>query len=515
MNDLEKKLWDAADDLRANSELTSAEYKTPVLGLVFLRFVDHKFSQAENNLKQSTSNGRGPRPINKDDYKSQGVLYIPETSRYKHLLELPEGSDIGNAVGHAMSDIENENPELRGILPKDFSKIDSPTLSSLLRTFSDISLNVEGDLFGKVYEYFLGSFALEEGADGGEFFTPTSLVRLIVEIIEPFKGLVYDPACGSGGMFVQSADFVKDHQKDPSSELSIYGQEKTAETVRLSRMSLAIQGLQGDIKQGNTYYDDIHDSVGKFDFVMANPPFNVDKVDKERIADDPRFPLGIPNTDNANYLWIQNFWSALNEKGRAGFVMANSASDARNTELEIRKQIVNKGSVDVMVSIGTNFFMNVTLPCTLWFFDKGKSNTERSDKVLFIDAREIFTQVDRTHREFTPEQIEFISNIVRLYRGMKSENSKGSDNMMLENFPDLKYKDVVGLCKVSDLNEIKEQGYSLNPARYVGVNIEEMDDKDFYEKISELNDELQGLNKEASKIEENIHQTLKKLTNDN
>ena len=482
MDEINKRLWNVAEELRANSELTSAEYKTPVLGLVFLRFVDHKFSQVEYDLNQSSSTGRGPRPMNKDDYKSRGVLYIPETSRYKHLLELPEGSDIGHAVGQAMSDIEDENPELRGILPQDYSKIDSPTLSTLLRTFSEISLNVEGDIFGKVYEYFLGNFALEEGADGGEFFTPTSLVRLIVEIIEPFKGLVYDPACGSGGMFVQCADFVKDHQKDPSSELSIYGQEKTAETVRLSRMSLAIHGLQGDIKQGNTYYDDIYDSVGKFDFVMANPPFNVDSVDKERIADDPRFPLGIPQADNANYLWIQNFWSALNEKGRAGFVMANSASDARKAELEIRKQIVNKGSVDVIVSISKNFFMNVALPCTLWFLDKGKRNTDRSDKVLFIDAREIFTQVDRAHREFTPKQTEFISNIVRLYRGQNSENSKGSDKMMLENFPDHKYKDVVGLCKVATLEEIKEQGYSLNPGRYVGVKIEEIDDGDFYEK---------------------------------
>ena len=504
MTEIQNRLWSVADQLRANSELTSAEYKTPVLGLVFLRFVDHQFTQVEDELNQGSTTGRGPRPMTKDDYKSRGVLYLPDTSRYKHLLELPEGSDIGHAVGEAMSAIEDENPELRGVLPQDYSKLDSPTLSTLLRIFSEIPLNVDGDLFGKVYEYFLGNFAIAEGQRGGEFFTPTSLVRLIVEIIEPFKGLVYDPACGSAGMFVQSADFVKDHQKDPSSELSIYGQENVAETVRLSRMSLAIHGLSGDIRQGNTYYDDIHDSVGRFDFVMANPPFNVNGVDKERIADDPRFPFGIPKPDNANYLWVQNFWSALNETGRAGFVMANSASDARQSELEIRKQIADDGSVDVMVSVGSNFFMNVTLPCTLWFLDKGKRNTDRADKVLFIDAREIFTQVDRAHREFTPEQTEFIANIVRLYRGIESESSKGSDDLMLENFPDLEYQDVAGLCKVATLEEIQEQGYSLNPGRYVGVKIEEEDDEDFYEKLSELSKELEGLNAEARELEEKI-----------
>ena len=515
MAELQNRLWEVADQLRANSELTSAEYKTPVLGLVFLRFVDHRFTQVEDELNQDTPTGRGPRPMTKDDYKSRGVLYLPETSRYKHLLELPEGSDIGHAVGQAMSAIEDENQELRGVLPQDYSKLDSRTLSTLLRIFSEIPLSVEGDLFGKIYEYFLGNFAITEGQRGGEFFTPTSLVRLIVEIIEPFKGLVYDPACGSAGMFVQSADFVKDHQKNPSSDLSIYGQENVAETVRLSRMSLAIHGLSGDIRQGNTYYDDIHDSVGKFDFVMANPPFNVDGVDKERIAEDPRFPFGIPKPDNANYLWIQNFWSALNENGRAGFVMANSAIDARQSELEIRKQIVHDGSVDVMVSVGSNFFMNATLACTLWFFDKGKRGTDRKDKVLFINAREIFTQVDRAHREFSPEQIEFISNIARLYRGLKPESSKVSDELMLENFPDLEYQDVAGLCKVASLEEIAEQGYSLNPGRYVGVKIEEENDEDFYEKLSELSGELESLNAEARELEERISRNLLVLRNRN
>ena len=248
---------------------------------------------------------------------------------------------------------------------------------------------MKGDAFGKIYEYFLGKFAMSEGQKGGEFFTPTSIVKLIVEIIEPFHGQILDPASGSGGMFVQSAAFVEHHKKSVN-EISVYGQEKVAETIRLCKMNLAVHGLSGDIRQAVTYYEDIHKSVGKFDFVMANPPFNVDKVDKERIKDDPRYPFGLPKADNANYLWIQIFYSTLNAKGRAGFVMANSAGDARGSELEIRQKLLKAGAVDVMVSIGPNFFYTVTLPCTLWFLDRGKSKTNRKDKVLFIDARHIF-----------------------------------------------------------------------------------------------------------------------------
>jgi len=509
MSDIENRLWEVADQLRANSQLTSAEYKTPVLGLVFLRFVDHQFTQVANELQQASPAGGRQRPLTKDDYKSRNLVYLPYEARYQRLLELPEGDDIGSAVGDAMLAVENENPELRGVLPQDYSKLDSRTLATLLRTFSEIPMDIEGDVFGKIYEYFLGKFAIAEGQRGGEFFTATSIVRLIVEIIEPFHGMVYDPACGSAGMFVQSADFVRHHQGDPSAELSIYGQENVDETVRLSRMSLAIHGLPGDIRQGNTYYEDIHDSVGKFDYVMANPPFNVNGIDKQRIADDPRFPFGIPRPDNGNYIWIQAFWSALNDNGRAGFVMPNVVNDVGQSELEIRKQIIDDGSVDVIVAISPNFFMNVTLSCTLWFFDKGKKASDRSDKVLFIDAREIFEQVDRAHREFNPAQIEFISNIVRLYRGNEAESSRGSDGLMLENFPDLEYQDVAGLCNVATLEEVQEQGYSLNPGRYVGLKIEEEDDEDFYEKLSELSEELEGLNREGRELEGKIEQNLK------
>lgn len=510
--ELVKRLWATADQLRANSELTSAEYKSPVLGLVFLRFVDHKFSAAKEQL-ETQHGGSSRRTIGKADYQAQGVIYLPENARYSHLLQLPEGADLAGAVSDAMQAIENENHELRGILPRDYSRVTNPTLATLLRTFSEIPMEVEGDVFGRIYEYFLGKFAIAEGHRGGEFYTPTSLVKLIVEIIEPYSGRIFDPASGSAGMFIQSAEFVRRHQRNPSTDLSIYGQENIAETVRLGMMSLAVHGLSGDIKQGNSYYEDIHDSVGKFDFLMANPPFNVNGVDKDRISDDPRFPFGMPRPDNGNYIWIQIFWSALNDTGRAGFVMANSASDARQSEQEIRKQIVDDGSVDVMVSIGSNFFVNVTLPCTLWFFDKGKRQSDRKDKVLFIDARGIYNQVDRAHRDFTPAQIEFLANIVRLYRGQAIEDTMGSDELMVENFPDLTYRDVPGLCKVATVDEIRAQGYSLNPGRYVGVADREEDDFDFHERLSELNEELEQLNVEARELEEVIARNLSSVLN--
>src|SRR2546423_7123151 len=282
---------------------------------------------------------------------------------------------------------------------------------------------------------------MAEGQKGGEFFTPTALVKLIVEVIEPYHGRILDPAGGSGGMFVQSAGFVERHKRNPNADISIYGQERIAETIRLCRMNLAVHGISGDIRQGNTYYEDLHNSVGKFDFVMANPPFNVDSVDKERIKDDPRFPFGMPRVDNANYLWIQLFYSALNATGRAGFVMANSASDARGSEQEIRRQLIESHAVDVMIAIGPNFFYTVTLPCTLWFLDKGKRDTPRGEQVLFIDARHLYRQIDRAHREFTLAQIEYIANIVRLYRGEAVETTSGSAEMLSETFPDGTYRD--------------------------------------------------------------------------
>jgi len=312
-------------------------------------------------------------------------------------------------------------------------------------------------------------------------------------------------------MFVQSARFVSNHKKDPNAEISVYGQERVAETVRLCKMNLAVHGLAGDIRQGNTYYEDLHNSVGKFDFVMANPPFNVDRVDKDRLKDSPRFPFGMPRVDNANYLWIQHFYSALNETGRAGFVMANSAADARASELEIRKQLIEDQAIDVVVSVSSNFFYTVTLPCTLWFLDKGKKQTDRKDKVLFVDARHIYRQIDRAHRDFAPQQIEFLANIVRLYRGEKTENTHASQEMLVEKFPDGRYVDVPGLCKVATIEEIEAEGWSLNPGRYVGIAEREEEDFDFQQRLQELNEELEVLNAEAQQLEGLIAENVAKV----
>ena len=504
---LEARLWGAADELRANSKLRASDYSIPVLGLIFLRYADAKFAAAEMQIA-GQGGGRRRSSGGKERYQAMGVLYLPEAGRFGNLLKLPEGANIGQAINDAMRAIEAENADLKDVLPKSYNRLENATLVELLKLMGSIPMDIEGDAFGKIYEYFLGKFAMSEGQKGGEFYTPTSIVKLIVEIIQPFRGRIYDPACGSGGMFVQSARFVEEHRANPSAKLSVYGQERVAETVRLGKMNLAVHGLAGDIRQGNTYYEDLHNSPGKFDFVMANPPFNVDRVDKDRLRDDPRFPFGMPRVDNANYLWIQTFYSSLSNQGRAGFVMANSASDARASELEIRRQLIEAKAVDVMVAVGSNFFYTVTLPCTLWFLDRGKRGTGREDTVLFLDARHNYRQIDRAHRDFTPEQIEFLANIVRLYRGEAPEDRYDSAEMLAEQFPDGEYRDVPGLCKVATIEEIEAQGWSLNPGRYVGVAARAEDDFDFFERLEELNEELEVLNSEAREMEEKIAENV-------
>lgn len=505
---IESRLWDAADELRANSKLKSSEYSVPVLGLVFLRYADHKFQAAVKRL-EGTHSGR--RTIGPADYQAEGVLYLPEEARFSTLISLPEGANIGAAINDAMRAIEANNPDLKDVLPKSYNRLDNSLLKGLLKVMNSVPMDIEGDAFGRIYEYFLGNFAMSEGQKGGEFFTPTSIVQLIVNIIEPFNGRIFDPACGSGGMFVQSAHFVQEHKRGLGSELSIYGQEKVAETVRLAKMNLAVHGLAGDIRQGNSYYEDLHRSVGKFDFVMANPPFNVNRVDKDRLKDDERFPFGLPRVDNANYLWIQLFYSSLCDTGRAGFVMANSASDARSSEMEIRRQIIESGAVDVIVAVGSNFFYTVTLPCTLWFFDKGKRETDRADKVLFIDARHLYRQVDRAHRDWTPDQIEFLANIVRLYREAEPEDVHGIADLMKEHFPDGVYTDVSGLCKVATAGEIEAQGWSLNPGRYVGVAPRAEEEFDFKERLQEFHEELETLYAKARELEEQITRNVTRI----
>jgi type I restriction enzyme M protein len=512
--DIENRLWDIADGLRANTHLRASEYSVPVLGLIFLKFATEKFKKVDREL-QATRPAGSRRELGPSAYKARGALYLEPEATLDHLLSLREGEDIGGAINSAMRLIEEHNEDLKGSLPTNsYGRIEDRDLVPLLRTFDSIPFDpdAEDDPFGRIYEYFLSKFALKEGQHGGEFFTPTAVVRLIVEIIEPFQGLILDPACGSGGMFVQSAQFVQRHQNDPVQKVSIYGQEKTLETVRLCKMNLAVRGLPGDVQDANSYYDDRHLSVGRFDFVMANPPFNVNGVDRERIkGDTQRFPFGIPRVDNGNYLWIQLFYSALNAHGRAGFVMPNSASDARGSEQDIRRAIIKEHVVDVMISIGSNFFYTVTLPCTLWFFDKAKRAGSRRDQVLFIDARPIYKQVDRAHREFAPEQLEFLANIVRLYRGEQAETVNGSEALLEEHFPEGTYADVAGLCKVATLEAIEAQGWSLNAGRYVGVAERVIEDFDFKEKLETLHEELEVLNAEAHELEERISENVARL----
>jgi type I restriction enzyme M protein len=508
--DIANRLWGTADELRANSHLKAAEYSIPVLGLIFLKFADSRFAQAEAELAGSSTSRR---EIGKANYQAKGVLYLPAQSRFSNLLNLKEGDNLGKAINDAMAAIEAENPALKGVLPRTYQSLTNDTLVSLLRSVNAILGDIEGDAFGKVYEYFLGKFAVAEGAKGGEYFTPTSIVRLIVEIIEPFNGKILDPACGSGGMFVQSARFVDEHRNGKNGRLSIYGQERVDETARLCKMNLAVHGLEGQVSQSNTYYEDPFKSVGQFDYVMANPPFNVNKIDKPKLEGDKRFPFGVPNADNGNYIWIQAFYSALNERGRAGFVMANSAGDASGTEMEIRKKILTTKAVDVVVAVGSNFFYTVTLPVTLWFFDRGKEGTDRENKVLFIDARKVFRQIDRAHRDWLPQQIEFLANIARLYRGEHVETAEGSGKLVSESFPDGTYADVAGLCAVVTLEEIEKQGCSLNPGRYVGVAATTIDGFDFAVRLRELNGELEKLNVEASGIQQRISANVSELLN--
>jgi type I restriction enzyme M protein len=555
---LEKRLWDAADQFRANSGLKAGQYSTPVLGLIFLRFAEARFAQRRSELSFPSPSGRGargegmtsrrgtPRIDDPKAYAAEGVLYLTTNARFEYLLQRPEGSNIGKAVNEAMADIEKHNPQLAGVLPRNYQIFNGTLLKELLKKVSEIPVSLDFDAFGRIYEYFLGQFARTEGQKGGEFYTPAPIVRLMVEILEPFHGRILDPACGSGGMFVQSARFVAEHKKNPSSELSIFGVEKTDETGRLCRMNLAVHGLEGDIRHGgevNSYYDDPHKAVGAFDFALANPPFNVNAVDKDRLKDavgpGRRFPFGLPRTDNANYLWIQLFYSSLNDKGRAAFVMANSASDARASELEIRKQLIQARAVDAIVAVGPNMFYTVTLPCTLWFLDRGKSKSpplpasgERagvrgSDTVLFVDARHIYRQIDRAHRDWTEAQVSFLANVVRLYRGEEPDFTLESDETKTkldELFPStsgrgvrgegkvLRYRDIPGLCKAATLMEIEAQSWSLNPGRYVGVAPgEEVSDEEFKEQLATLNEDLEALNINARELEQTIARNVAEI----
>lgn len=427
---LEADLWEAADNLRANSKLTSSEYCMPVLGVIFLRHASNRFEAASKQIEAEQASGKMPkRKVRPEDYITRRALFLPEVARYENILATPKEADLGEALVAAMNAIEESFEPLRGVLPKDFSIFERTVLEDLMKVFNREALKSStGDVFGRIYEYFLMKFAMQGAQDNGEFFTPPSLVQTIVNVIEPDHGIVADLACGSGGMFVQSSHFIQAHGQDTMRRVTFYGQEKTATTIKLAKMNLAVHGLEGHIAEANTFYQDEHRLPdgrplwGNVDFCMANPPFNVDMVDAEKIKDDRRLPFGLPGVNkgkkvtNANYLWISYFHSYLSPRGRAGFVMSSQASSAGHGERDVRRRIVQTGAVDVMISIRSNFFYTRTVPCELWFFDKGKPDALR-DKVLMLDARNIFRKVTRKIYDFSPEQLKNLTAIVWLYRG--------------------------------------------------------------------------------------------------
>ncbi len=592
---LEDSLWKAADKLRVDSGLKASEYATPILGLIFLRFASIRYNRFKSEIEQEFNRQQGSRMQQsiEEIALAKCGFYLPREAEYAYLLNLPEQEDIARAIKNAMELIEKHKPELQDSLPKDeyfrlYTQDDRSLPKTLLKIFADIPEDAGGDVFGKVYEYFLAEFALAEGQGGGEFFTPTSVVKLMVEVIEPYRGTIFDPACGSAGMFVQSSYFVDRrreelHDKD-TKDLMVYGAERTPETVRLARMNLAVNGLRGEIVHANSYYEDPYDSYGKFDFVLANPPFNVDDVNLDRVKDQRRFKeYGIPQNKtkgnkevntvpNANYLWINLFATSLKPTGRAALVMANSASDARNSEADIRQNLIKSGVIEGMLTLPKNMFYTVTLPATLWFFDKSNCNAEPAEahKVLFVDARNIFRQVTRALREFTEEHVQNIATIFRLFRGethrlselldqyrgsaqewknkatiqlaaletLKAQPPTGDKELkkwekqveeadkeyktllerqqyfeahiqwLNERFPNGVYEDVTGLCKAATLAEIEEQDWSLNPGRYVGVVIEE-DGLTEEEFLAEMKER----HKTLSQLQDQAHQ-LEKLIAD-
>lgn len=568
---LKDDLWHSADMLRAGAHLAANKYGQPILGLIFLRYADILFKQHKpvidaeyNRLKGS----RAEKSIKEVAIEKCG-FYLPECAYYDFINNAPDDANKATLVKKAMEEIEKENDRMEGVLPKEVygqlvPEEEPELLSKIIRIFKNIPENIEIDLFGEIYEYFLGNFALNEGKDGGTFYTPASVVRYMVEVLKPEVGnkLFLDPACGSGGMFVQAARYMHKHNatNEDMMKFMCYGVEKDPDTVKLAKMNLLLHNVRGDVREANSYYSDPHDAVGRFDYVMANPPFNVDEVVYDKVKDDPRFkPYGVPKNKskstkkdkdkketvpNANYLWISYFATALNENGRSALVMANSASDAGASELDIRTKMIKEGIIKQMVTLPSNMFTSVTLPATLWFFDKQKPNTDKKDEILFIDARNVFTQVDRAHRKFSAEQIRNLGIITRLYEGKTEEFTKlikeyetnmanapetsdEEDNppksywqanidWLKERFPEGKYKDVIGLCKVAKLegeDGIKDQDYSLNPGRYVGVVIEDdgMTEEEFKEKMLELNSEYQVLNKETDEINNTIQANIEDL----
>jgi type I restriction enzyme M protein len=508
LKNLEKELWSAADDLRANSKLTAAEYKDPIVGLLFLRFAQNKFDEAELKLNLPINPRTGEtRAATKDDFKAFNTLFVSDQAKYEYLANLPESEDISDAINNSMRLIEAENPDLAGILPKNYQELGSDLLKGLIRVFnSEAVRKIDGDAFGRIYEFFLMKFSMSgAGAqEGGEFFTPPSLVELIVNFIEPDHGVIHDPACGSGGMFAQTGHFIQDYRNQSINEaITIYGTELKTNNTKLAKLNLSMHGIEGKIIEDNSFYSDPHNLYGKCDFVMANPPFNVKKIDKNKdfVKEDNRLPFGTPSNDNGNYMWIQYFHSYLNENGRAGFVMASSATDAGGSEKLIRQKLIETGDVEAIVSISNNFFYTRTLPCHIWFFNKNKQD---KDSILMIDARNTFRKVNSKINDFSPDQLEGLTSIIKSYRG--EEVDFKANEWLADLFENCAYEDIEGLCKVTSLEEIIENDYSLNPGRYVGFRMHFDEDFDFQARITEIHEELAKLNTESIELMQAIQE---------
>ena len=594
---LETELWESADLLRQGSKLTSSQYCMPVLALLFLRYAYSRYKMVEKEILQNRpSRGGRVMPVEPSDFAAKSALYLPREAQFDYLVNLPdniidarlktrEGQDInslGEAVNNAMQLVEDQSEQLTGVLPKTYTMFADDLLRELLRIFNNKTIDeVGGDVIGRIYEYFLSKFAKAVASDDGVFFTPKSLVKMLVNVLEPKQGVMLAPACGSGGMFVQTGDFVNQAGLNANTSMTFFGQEKVEYNAQLCLMNMAVHGLNGKIISGdeaNTFYHDAHNLAGKCDYVMANPPFNVDKVKAESASAAGRLPFGLPGVNqktkeigNANYLWISYFYAYLNDHGRAGFVMASSATDSANKDRDIREKLVRTGDVDVMVSVGNNFFYTLSLPCSLWFFDRNK-NSEIRDKVLFIDARNYYTVVDRTLNEWTEWQLRNLQAIVHLYRGEKDKYQQlladykkvlgtttvasaqealdrqkseakeaiaatprkdkkrieAEQNALVDDledaletarqyewltskFGDGEYTDVLGLCKIATIQEIEEKNYSLTPGAYVGVAEQEDDGVDFHERMTEIHSELAKLNKEANTLMDEIQKAWEEL----
>lgn len=551
LKNLKDNLWHSADMLRAGAHLAPNKYGQPILGLIFLRYADVLFKQLKAEIDKEYEVLKGTRM--ERSYKDIAVqkcgFYLPECAYFDTINDAPDEAHKAVLVKEAMEAIERENPKLENVLPKEVygqlvPEEDPELLSRIVRVFKDIPENINIDLFGQIDEYFLGNFALAEGQGGGAFYTPPSVVQYMVEVIHPVIGdrKFLDPACGSGGMFVQAARYMHRHNATNQDLMHFrcYGVEKDPDTGKLGKMNLLLNNVRGEIIEANSYYSDPYDAFGKFDYVMANPPFNVDEVLVSKVSDDARFKTyGIPrnktksakkNSDktetvpNANYLWIGYFATALNETGKAALVMANSASDAGGSELEIRKKMIQDGIISQMVTLPSNMFSTVTLPATLWFFNKQRT---QKDEILFVDARNIFTQVDRAHRKFSDEQIKNLGIITRLYEGdseafwqlvdeYKKAGKQEEVDWLLERWPEGKYRDVIGLCKVAKItgeDGIEDNDWSLNAGRYVGVVIEDdgMTSEEFRQEMLSLNSEFSKLNAEAVDLQKKIEKNMVEL----